>query len=414
MKKIYTGIDLGSYTIKIVVSEYINGKFHILAATNTRSKGIKNGLITDIEEASLTLKKAKQEVEEQLGVEINQAIVSVPSNGIKFDIVTGSIDLNKEEMVDKEQINNVFTESIIGHIDSGYELVTISPISFQIDENEPIKDPKGMKGDKLSVKAVITTIPKYFFDQTMLLFKECGIEVVDIGFNSLGDYYEIRNQEIDREVVGIIDIDYDTTEVSIFNKGIMIKDEKIESGSKLIDMDIAKKYKIKRSVARYLKENFAVSNTRYADVNDVIEVTNKMGEELTINQLEISEIVETRLIELLKLAKKQISVLTNREISYIIITGGISELAGFQYVVENIFDRRASTLSIGTIGVRSNVYSSVLGLIKYFHYKLELRGSSYSMFNDQQTESLISTKKKDNNTSNDNIISKVFSYFSQD
>ena len=59
MKKIYTGIDLGSYAIKIVVSEYVNGKFQVLASTSVRSKGIKNGLITDIEEASLSLKKDK-------------------------------------------------------------------------------------------------------------------------------------------------------------------------------------------------------------------------------------------------------------------------------------------------------------------------------------------------------------------
>lgn len=409
MKKIYTGIDLGSYAIKIVVSEYVNGKFQVLASSNVRSKGIKNGLITDMEEASLSLKKAKKEVEDQLGVEINQAIVSVPSDGIKFDIVSGSIDLNTIELVEAKQITDVLKEAMIGHIEENYELVTILPISFQIDDKEMVKDPKGMQGNKLSVKAVITTIPKYFLNQTMDLLKVCEIEAVDIGFHSLGDYYEVRNKEIDSEVVGIINIGYDTTEVSIFNKGIMIKDEKIEIGSKLIDLDIAKKYGVKKSVARYLKENFAVSNTRYADANDIIEISNKLGEDIAINQLEISETVETRLLEILKLAKKQISILTNREISYIIITGGISELAGFQYIVENVFDRRASTLNIGTIGVRSNVYSSVLGLIKYFHYKLELRGNSYSMFNDKQIENLISTKRKDNDA---NIISKVFSYFS--
>ena len=399
MSKVYTGIDIGSYAIKVVVSEYVNGKFHVLAATNVRSKGIKNGLIIDIEEATVALKKAKQNIEEMIGTEINQAIVTVPNDGISFDIVSNN------------EITQVLKEATNGHIESDKELVTILPISFQIDDNEPVKDPKGMMGEKLSVKAVITTIPKYFLTQTMALFKACDIEVVDIGFSSLGDYYEVRNKEIDTEVIGIVNIGYDNVDVSIFNKGIMIKNEKIDAGSKLIDLDIAKKYNLKKGVARYLKENFAVSNTRYADASDIIEITNKYGENIKINQLEISETVETRIIELLKLSKKQINLLTNREISYIIITGGISELAGFQYVVENVFDRRTSTLNIGTIGVRSNIYSSVLGLIKYFHYKMELRGNSYSMFNDKQTENLISTKKKDNN-SNDSIINKVFSYFS--
>lgn len=412
MKRIYTGIDIGSYAIKIVVSEYVNGKFHILASTSVRSKGIKNGLIVDIEKATGTIKKAKQQIEGMIGVELNQAIVSLPSDGINFDIVDGSIKINPKEIIDTKQITDVFSEAILGRIEENRELVTIMPISFQVDDKKSIKDPKGMIGEKLTVKALITTIPKYFLKQTVTLCKECDIEIVDFGFSSLGDYYEVRNKEMDNEVIGIVNIGYDVTEVSIFNKGIMIKDEKIDVGSKLIDFDISKRYQVKKSVARYLKENFAVSNTRYADVNDIIEVTNIVGEGITINQLEISETVERRLVEILKLAKKQINILTNREISYIIITGGISELAGFQYVVENIFDRRTSTFNIGTIGVRSNIYSSVLGLIKYFHYKLELRGESHSMFNDKQAEELISTKRKETNSTNDNIISKVFGYFS--
>jgi len=412
MRKIYTGIDLGSFGIKIVVSEYVNGKFQVLAATNVRSKGVKNGLIVDLNEASISLSKAKKNIEDMLGIEMNQAIVSVPNDGIKFDIVSGEISLEQDKMVSTDEITSVFHEASIGKIPSDMELATILPISFHIDGKEGIKDPKGMVGNKLSVKAVITMIPKYFYNQVLQLFKSCEIQVVDVCFPSLGDYYEARTKETDHEVVAIANIGYDSIDVSVFNKGIMIKNEKIDAGSKLIDADIARNYQVKRGIARFLKESFAVSNTRYADISDTIEVNNKNGEAITINQLEISEVVETRLIELLKLAKKQISILTNREISYIIITGGISELAGFQYVVENIFDRRCSTLNIGTIGVRSNVYSSALGMIKYFHYKLELRGNSYSMFNETQTENLVSTKKKVTSNSNDNIISKVFGYFS--
>lgn len=412
MRKIYTGIDIGSFGIKIVVSEVVNGKFYVLANTNTRSKGIRNGLIIDMDEAVLSLKKAKQEIESKLGIVLDQAIVTVPSDGIKFDIVSSSISLEENKMIDKDEIGKVFQEAVLGHVDSDRELITIIPISFQIDDNDGVKDPKGLTGNNLSVKAVITTIPKYFLKQTIALLKSCDIETVDTGFGSLGDYYEIRNKEIDKEVIATINIGYDTTEVSIFNKGIMIKDEKLEIGSRQVDHEIAKKFNLKKGTARYLKENFAVSNTRYADYNDTTQVANKNGEVISINQLEISEIVETKILEILKLAKKQISILTNREISYIIISGGISELAGFQYVVENVYDRRASTLNIGTMGVRNNVYSSALGLIKYFHYKLNLRGNSYSMFNEKQIESLTSTKRKMTGTSNDSIIGKVFGYFS--
>ena len=413
MKKIYTGIDLGSFSIKIVVCEVVNNKFHVLAASNTRCKGIKNGLVTDIEEASIYLKKAKKEVEDMLGITIDQAVVTVPSIDKDFDIVEGKVNVEDEnKMVSATDINNVFQDAVLGKVNETKELITITPIFFQVDDKEPVKDPKGMIGESLFVKAVITSIPKENFRNTVNLLKNCGITPVDVTYGIMGDYYEARNIDFDKSVSAIINIGYSKTEVSIFNKGIMIKDEMIDSGSKLIDKDLSYVYNLKRSQARVLKENFAVSNTRYSDVNDTIELTNKNGDDITLNQLEVSEVVEARLVDLLRLAKKQINILTNREISYIIITGGISELAGFEYVVENIFDRRCSILDINTMGIRSNMYSSSYGIVKYFHNKLDLRGLSYSMVSEKEANNLISTKGKTLNNSHDNIISKVFSYFS--
>ncbi len=413
MKKIYTGIDLGSFSIKIVVCEVVNNKFHVLAASNTRCKGIKNGLVTDMEEASIYLKKAKKEVEDMLGITIDQAVVTVPSIDKDFDIVEGKVNVEDEnKMVSATDINNVFQDAVLGKVNETKELITITPIFFQVDDKEPVKDPKGMIGESLFVKAVITSIPKENFRNTVNLLKNCGITPVDVTYGIMGDYYEARNIDFDKSVSAIINIGYSKTEVSIFNKGIMIKDEMIDSGSKLIDKDLSYVYNLKRSQARVLKENFAVSNTRYSDVNDTIELTNKNGDDITLNQLEVSEVVEARLVDLLRLAKKQINILTNREISYIIITGGISELAGFEYVVENVFGRRCSILDINTMGIRSNMYSSSYGIVKYFHNKLDLRGLSYSMVSEKEANNLISTKGKTLNNSHDNIISKVFSYFS--
>ena len=410
MKKIYTGIDLGSYSIKIVVCEVINNKFHVLAASNTRCKGIQNGIVTDINEAKPYLLKAKQDVEEMLGISIDQAVVTVPIDDISFNIVEGNTTTaNENKIIASDDICNVFQDAILGRVEENKELITITPISFQIDDSELVSDPKGMIGDTLKVKAVIASIPKINFRNVVNLLKECGIEAVDVTFGALGDYYETKSPEFDHSTSAIINIGYSKTEVSVFNKGIMIKNAIIDSGSRLIDKDLSSMYKIKKSQARKMKENFAVSNTRYSDVNDTLELVNKNGEEMVVNQLEVSEIVEARIVDLLRSAKKQISLLTNREISYIIITGGISELAGFEYVVENVFDRRCSTMDISTMGIRSNVYSSSYGIIKYFYNKLDLRGLSYSMVSEKEADHLISTKEK---VSSGNIISKVFGYFS--
>ena len=145
------------------------------------------------------------------------------------------------------------------------------------------------------------------------------------------------------------------------------------------------------------------------DNNDVVEVKDIYGEKKLLSQVGVSKIVEARLREILKFAKNEIKNLTNREIRYIIITGGLSELAGFSYLIEEEFGSLAKVCNISTMGIRHNKYSSTLGIVKYFDDKLSLRGKSYNMLNNEDIESLISTGQK--LTNNDNIISKVFGHF---
>ena len=147
----------------------------------------------------------------------------------------------------------------------------------------------------------------------------------------------------------------------------------------------------------------------YADSTDIVEVKNNNGEIKEISQVGVSKVVEARVREILKLAKNEIKNLTNREISYIIITGGLSELAGFVYLVDEQFGAMAKVCNISTMGLRHNKYSSVYGVVKYFDDKLALRGKSYNMIDSEEFDDLISSQQKMINT--DNIIGKVFGHF---
>ena len=118
---------------------------------------------------------------------------------------------------------------------------------------------------------------------------------------------------MDKSLGAVINIGSDKIDVSIFNKGIIIKEENIDLGSKNIDKDISYIYGVDLTTSRTLKENFAVCSRRYADVNDVLEIETKSGDKIIINQYEISEVVESRVVELLKLAKKQINNLTKEK-----------------------------------------------------------------------------------------------------
>lgn len=412
MRDIYTGIDIGSDSIKIVISEFLDNRFNILASTNVRSAGIKKGLIVDKDLVKNSLKLAIKEIEPSIGVKIDKAIVTVPSNNRRFSVVSGTAKVKSEDsIITGEDISSALEDAVTEKLVNKESLVTVIPITFTVDDKDSVQDPKGLKGEYLEVKAVLVAAPKANIIPFLEIFDECGIEVEDITFGSIGDYYEARNNDMDKSLGAIINIGSETINVSIFNKGIIIKEENIDLGSKNIDKDISYVYGVDLTTSKTLKENFTVCSRRYADVNDVLELETKNGDKVIINQYEISEIVESRVVELLKLAKKQINNLTKRKISYIIVTGGISELTGFSYVVENTLGINASTLNITTIGIRNNKYSSVSGIIKYYHDKLKLRDQSLSMFDEQKIDDMLNNKKNIKKTTNDTIVSKVFGYF---
>ncbi len=409
MSNIYTGIEFGSNSIKVVVCEKVGKKFNVLSATSSASQGIRNGQVFDIKQAISSVKKALKQAGDMLGVKITKVIACCPPTDCRMDIVVGCTDVENPEGITGEDISNALNDAIKGQDFREYELITATPISFKVDEEENIKDPKGMAGHYLETRVVIATSPKENLYRILEVLKLCGVEAVDVAFTSTGDYFSVKNNKFDMIVGAIVNIGETSTNISIFNKGIQIKNATVPVGSNHVDRDLAYIFKVELEEARKVKETFAVSLANYADPSDMMDVKTKTGERKEISQVGASKIVEARVKEILNLTKNEIKNLTNREIRYIIITGGLSELAGFSYLIEEEFGEIANVCNISTMGVRHNKYSSALGVIKYFDDKLALRGKSYNMLNNDDIESLISTQQKLNN--NDNIISKVFGHF---
>lgn len=410
MRKIYTGIDVGSDSIKIVTSEFLNDRFYTLASVSVKSVGITRGIITDYDMALNSLNLAKKEIEKALGTSVNKAIITVPSNDRNLSVIEGSINLYNE-FVTGEDVTAVLGEASVDKVEENEEIVSIIPILFSLDEDRLTPNPNGAKSSVLGVKALLAKAPKKQVYSFLKLFADANIEVVDVTFNCIGDYFEARDKETDDTFGALINIGHEKTDVSIFNKGILIKNSIINLGSKNIDKDISYVYGIDINAARELKEKFALASRRYADINETVEFMADDKDKVTINQYEITEVVEARIVELLKLAKKEINSLTKRKISYIIVTGGIAELMGFSYVVENILGINSSTLNATSIGIRNDKFSSAIGIIKYFHNKMALRERDISMLDEDEINEMMQNKKSELGLNNDVTTSKIFGYF---
>ncbi len=410
MRKIVSSIDIGSDTIKLVVAEFIDDKLHILSATKVHSSGIENGKVIDVKKLSLSIKEAVKEASLSLGVEITKVILGVNMPNAKLIKSKGLIDINRpESLITGEDVSRVTKESASGLVDEDFVLLGVIPIRFILDDEKLAKDPKGMKSTHLGVQSIVVTVPKDYISQIMTSITDAGLKVVDIIPNAVGDYYAFKDTELDSLAGAIVNIGHDTTSISIFNHGIITNNKTYKIGGENIIRDIAFLSKIGFEESRNIYMEMALASSELANHNERRNVTSLDNKELHLNQYDISEITESRIVEILNLAKKQINILTKREISYIIVTGGLTELKDFKLTLEKSMGKNCRLGALNVIGVRDNCFVSSVGILKYFEEKISLRGKNFSIFKDGEIEKM---NNKDNKTGgNTSLLGKVFGYF---
>ena len=407
MRNIYTSLDIGTNSCKLLVAEVYKDKLNVLCTSEERCIGIKKGLIVNAEETLATIKKLLQEAEDMLSIKIAKVIVSIPLYNVEFVKGEGYITVTREEKIfNGEDIVKSLQASAYNRIPDDRELVSIMPLEFVIDDEDKIMDPKGQHGSKLSVTSVMGMTPKKNVYSVITLLESLGLTVVDITFNPIADYYAFEKEDYNKVTGAIVNLGRDKTEVSIMHKGVLINSEIIPIGGRDIDKMIAYEYNITSSDAKILKETFGYASLTNASMSDTEMLVDKEGKEIKINQYELSEIMHERLKEMLELAKKQINLLTKQQISYIIITGGLTETRDFKLVYEEVFGKGIIPSGLTEIGVRDNKYSVCVGMIKYYYSKLKFRNKVSSMLTEEDEIELVNTKKKDNN-----VVGKIIEYF---
>ena len=278
MKHIFTSIDIGSDTIKIVVCELFNNKLNLLAASSVKSRGIKKGLIADAYEASACIKEGFNELEEMLGIKLKKVIATVPGYNTEYTMVKADTEIKSEDgIVNGDDIDKLLRKAIKNKKIPDTELVGVIPIDFTVDSKTGVKDPKGMKCASLSVRAIMVSTAKKNVYSVVGVLENLGLEVVDIAIGSIGDIYALKTRELEQQVGAIINIGHETTTVSLCNKGIVVKSSVLGYGSKNIENDLAYIYKLKPEDARKVKELFALAHKTYASKTDTYEVVDKTG-----------------------------------------------------------------------------------------------------------------------------------------
>ena len=395
--------------MKFVVGEYLNHKLCILASHSVNSKGIKKGLIVEPNLAIESIQEGMKGIEEMLGFPIKKVLVNVPDYNARFKEVTGCIDIRENEIITAMDVNRVIKDSIYNQLDENYELVTMIPKEYAVDKEKGIRKPIGKKGQKLEIKGIMVSTPKKNIYSVLNVLEGAGLEVVDITISGLSSYYEVKDDSLDKKNGAIINLGHATTSISIFEEGIMVANETLQIGGINVERDLAYVFGISVFDGKILKEKFASSHKRFCQINEIYEVKNTIGEVIKLNQLEVSEVVMSRMVEILNLAKKQIRLLSTGEIQYIVLTGGLTEIKSFKNLAYEIFGKDVIIYTVTTLGCRDNKYVDALGMIEYFIHKMESRGKNVSML-DVNEETILSTPNNKLKKDND-ILNKIFGNF---
>ena len=411
MRKIMASLDIGYSSIKFVVSESSRHNIYVLCSSITPNDAYnpKTGVNLDILES--LLKKILSDAEGKLGIKISATLLTIPTSSAAFTTNSARINITNEDgVITYKDIAKVVNLSGKNVIQENMELVNITPLYFILDNGEKTLEPINTFSKTLEVKSIITSSLKSDVIKYLEVLEHLGVSVVDISYDCVGQYFASLDEDVDKTNGIVIDIGYLSTRISLFNKGVLVNTSEIKVGGLNILKDISYVYKVSLSTAKSLYNTLGCANKKNTSNLEKMEVKLENGDKVLINQYNLALVIESRVIEILNMAKKQINILTKRQISYIICTGGIANLRDFDLDVCDVFGKNAKISHMSTIGIRDNRYASSYGLIKWYDYNARLKNYDYSILSLEEQEAFSREEKETKNSSN-SIIGKVFDYF---
>lgn len=411
MRKIMSSLDIGYASIKLIVAEINKKKLYVLTSSIVNNDAVKKDMTIDYDILEGIIKKLLSDAKEKLGIEIKKTLLTIPTDSASFTINRARIDIkNEDNLITVDDMIKVVNLSGKNVVQDNMELVNITPLYYTLDDSSKTDIPVNTFSRSLEVKSIITSSSKDDVYKYLRVLDNLGVSVVDISYDVVGNYFAFKSDDMDTTCGIIIDIGYLSTSISVYNKGVLVNTLKIKVGSLNVLKDISYVYKISLDSAKEVYKKLGLGSSKNANNLEKIELKDNNGDKLIINQVNLSEIIESMVQEILSMAKKQINTLTKRQISYIICTGGIANIGDFDLNVLEIFGKNARIGYINTIGIRDTRYASTFGLIKWYDYNAKLKNYDYSILNLEEQEEF-SKEESEAKTSSNSIIGKVFDYF---
>tara|TARA_Y100001970_G_scaffold284509_1_gene402023 strand:- start:690 stop:1931 length:1242 start_codon:yes stop_codon:yes gene_type:complete len=389
-KKVICGIDVGTTKIVVIIAEYDElGKFSVIGIGESKSNGLKRGVIVNIKETVKSLESAIEEAEKQCKHEVESVFVGISGdhirgfNGMGVVSVGDASDNPIGSIIDRDDKDRVLESAKAMQLDSGRRILHVLSQKYTLDSRSGIEEPEGLTGSRLQVDVHCITSSRTTENDFKTCFDQLGIEINGFILEPLASSCAILSSD-EKELGSImIDIGGGTTDLVVWEGGGITNTIIYPHGGESITQDIAEVIGCPINVAEQLK-------LKYGSALDALNCSEKIfieEHELDIDQKHLCAIIQARIGEILKDLRFKVEHEAGVDVSDlsfgIILTGGGSQLNDISELIKNIFDCkvRIGNPSDALTSIEQHIfnpkYSTAIGIIHYaIDHRHELSNSN--------------------------------------
>jgi len=379
-ENLIVGLDIGTTKICAIVGAMTDEGLDVVGIGTSPSRGLRKGVVINIESTVNAIRKAIQEAELMAGCEIKSVFAGIAGGHIKGINSQGVIAIKNRE-VTTEDVRRVIDAAKALAIPMDREVIHILPQEFIIDDQDGIKEPLGMSGVRLEARVHIVTGAVASAQNIIKRCNKAGVDVGDIVLEQLASSEAVLTPDEKDLGVALVDVGGGTTDIAIFVDGAIKHTSVLSLGGNHLTNDIAVGLRTPTAEAEKIKQVSGCCLASMVGKDETIEVPSVGGREPRILSRQLlAEILEPRVEEIFTLVNREIvkSGFEDLIASGVVLTGGSAILPGMPELAEQIFDlpvRRGTPTDIGglTDVVNSPIYATGVGLVKYGSRNMQTR-----------------------------------------
>lgn len=414
---IIVGLDIGTTKIAALVGRKNEfGKIEILGMGKAESVGVTRGVVSHITPTVQAIQRAVEEAEAKAGVEINVVNVGIAGQHIKSLQHRGIRMRNSlDDEISHEDIDALIDDMYKLVMLPGEEIIHVLPQEYIVDNEQGIKDPIGMSGIRLEANFHIITGQIAAAKNIYKCVRKAGLEVAEVTLEPLASSEAVLNEEEKEAGVVLVDIGGGTTDVAIFQDGIIRHTAVIPFGGNIITEDIKEGCTIIKKQAELLKVKFGSALASENQANEIVAIPGLRGREpKEISLQNLAHIIQARMEEIIEQVYYEIknSGFEKKLIAGIVVTGGGSQMRHITQLFEYLtgMDTRigypTEHLASGSEEITSPMYSTGVGLV--------IKGFEYQARQYARTGSVTTHSKKLKGGFFDKIVAKSREWFEED